>query len=192
VKIYELEWRDGIGAGSRVLSPIGIDHWIPNVPANLVVGGSPTLKIYNASKPGSASSYWTEANLKKALPIGLKAVILAHGHNDLVTLSQNFDAVKTIFDGLRTRVNSAVPNASVSLSTQNPVASTFRHYYMQNAHVSSILQVAAGYGLPIIDVYSAMVDGGFTDSWVDPGDLIHPTWETYEWWGAYVYQILKS
>ena len=189
VKLYDIQWRDGIDGYGRLMSPVLIDQWIPNISSRLIFGGSPTLKIYNGAQPGGPSSYWTEEYLKRALPLGVGIVVHSIGHNDLSLSSSSYAVVKATFDALKTRINNAVPGASLVFSSQNPASSTYLNAKHHNTLTANQLQIAAGYGLPIIDIYFQMMDDGFTDDWIQV-DGIHPVGSTYTKWGQMFYDAI--
>jgi hypothetical protein len=186
-KYYSAEWRQGING--QILSP-PIDRWIRNYQDRVIVGGAPVLTIYNGSSPGYATADWTAARCKIAFPVDTDGVIVALVHNDGSVLNSQavFSEVKSRLDGVLANIRSASAGVPIVISTQNPQQSTaetrLKNTLLQ--HLNSA--VATSESLPLLDVYTWMMEAGFTDSWLR--DAAHPTDPVYVLWGQFVYDSI--
>jgi lysophospholipase L1-like esterase len=169
-----------------------ISEWRANIANRAVYGGSPEIRIYCASQPGADSPYWTTTRMQKALPFTCSQIIHALGHNDYGNAwgHINVGPIKTItFDPLCERIAQTCPYHSLVVMSQNPVASTYvNKHAWQTIRWTAMAQIAQMEKLNYFDVYSAMLDLGFNDSWTSDG--IHPTSATYQLWGNLLYEAI--
>ncbi len=188
-RVYDAGVRKGID-GQLMTGPIS--EWRANLANRAVYGGSPEIRIYCASQPGADSPYWTTTRIQKALPFTCSQIIHVLGHNDYGNAwgHINVGPIKTLtFDPLRERIAQTCPYHSLVVMSQNPVASTYvNKHAWQTIRWSAMAQIAQMEKLNYFDVYSAMLDLGFDDSWTSDG--IHPTSATYQLWGNLLYEAI--
>jgi lysophospholipase L1-like esterase len=193
-KWYEAHIRNGVTG--QTLAPTMPDAWAVNYGDRIAISGSPVLSIYNCSWDGASVTEWTEARLKKMLPYDLAAIILALGHNDINYIAKNYTAAKANLDMAVSRVRAVTPNASIVVSTQNPLgtldteAEHASRYQYQPGYLANLMQAAKAGGMPVMDIFSMMMELGFDNTWMPADDAFHPTSSTYDTWAQLVYDAI--
>lgn len=123
-KIYEVQMRNGIDGYN--VCPQPIEAWHQTVADSLnggVVGGYPTIYLYNASVAGlTTTDAATAAFLGKTVPVSNNPfVIISLGHNDGKTEGTEYYA---LLDTLVSAIKVLLPRSIIGILTQNPHTST--------------------------------------------------------------------
>lgn len=185
-KFYGAKIRQGIGGA--LINPQSAEDWICRI-ANSgyqsgSYGGSPTLYVWNGSKPGSDNAYLTDTTrFPKMVPPHVGAtIILSAGHND--TNLQGL-AYQTALDSWLAQLKSRCPLSSINVVTQNPkiYPRVEQSVVLQQARRrAEKIEWARRNGVGVADTYLAIVnDPRGAAALVDSGG-VHPVADGEEVW----------
>lgn len=151
--------------------------------------GSLTFTIYNGAVTGTSYNYiltgtMTRPNLM--FPVAPTEIITSYGYNSNVTTA---GAYRAPYLALTSFLRRMFPNTPLIAMGQAPMASTnteAAHHLLRQEDIRA-LAGAEGYGF--IDVTQRFLDLGSYDSYINSGDLVHPTAAGSQIWLAEIQQF---
>jgi hypothetical protein len=167
--VYYAEIRQGIDG--PVISPYGVES-LRYLETDLnSLTGSPTIEIFNASKPGADITYLNNATRQpKMHPLTTGGIVFVScSHNDTNLLNAELYAEH---ETLYTQIVARSPYGRVFYLTQNPRFSPAANTGHHAQRVYQIAKFALSKNQSVIDTYAKFVDSG-ASAFVDP-DGIHP------------------
>jgi hypothetical protein len=194
-KIYKAFVRNGIG-GPVVPSPSagawvagGVTSFLDGEGnawqrgGSVTVSGAPAITIYNGGQTGAAAAYFTDSTrfAKMTAMAEPSITLLDLSHND------STNSYTSTYDGLCTQVMTKFPTTALVCSTQNPRKSPATGNTQHAFRNRQIVSNAAIKRYGVVDAYSAFLDTGNPDSYVNT-DGVHPTTAGYTLW----YEAFRS
>jgi len=153
-----------------------------------VGNGSPEMLVLNASAPGQAIAYSTNAT-RFALQAAKEPQLtfINYSHNEGTTVDY-----QSVYEGLCTQLLTKWPNVGVVCVTQNPEQAPAVNIVPHAQRNRRIATLAAKNNYGLIDAYRAFVETGNYSALVNASDGIHPTGAGSRFWKNVAIKFLES
>ncbi len=189
-KVFHVEAR--VGANGKQILPPGLSDW--QYPTGISMGGSPTIKILNASVSGyNIANFLTAANIDNAIRrIGHGMILVSLGHNQGSDSGFAFTTATGGANGSVTEMITAIrARTQVPLIwiAQNPQTNAATRPVSHAIRLTQLTAYLRSQGIGTIDVFSPFAE---TPNWQTAlmADTVHPNAAGQAVWLAAVREAL--